>query len=174
VFSPAYVRRQKRTIRKTGVIAVRYEYIDSFVDSAQTVMEGVISTAVTRGRITLEDSLSARGISATVFLVGSVDGRVVLDLEPPVARKIAAAMNNEECERVDHIVLDTICELTNIIIGKAITALNNKGFRFRPSPPCFFVGEKVYFGLEALSISLVTEWGDLCIKAAIRDRTVLN
>lgn len=153
---------------------MRYEYIDSFVDSAQTVMEGVISSGIRRGRITLEDSLSARGISATIFLVGSVDGRVVLDLEPAVAKKIAGSMNNVEFDSVDHLVLDTICELTNIIIGKAVTALNNKGFRFRPSPPCFFIGEKVYFGLEALSISLSTEWGELYIKAAIRDKTAMN
>ena len=153
---------------------MRYEYIDTFVDSAQMVMEGVISSAIRRGRITLEDSLCARGISATIFLVGSVDGRVVLDVDPSVARKIAGTMNDAECERVDQLVLDTICELTNIIIGKAVTVLNNKGFRFRPSPPCFFVGEKVYFGLEAMSISLGTEWGELYIKAAIREKTVLN
>ncbi len=153
---------------------MRFDYISSFVDSAENVMEGIISSGIRRGEITLEDSLFARGISATIFLVGSVDGRVVLDLEPSVAKKIAGSMNNVEFDRVDHLVLDTICELTNIIIGKAVTALNNKGFRFRPSPPCFFIGEKVYFGLEALSISLSTEWGELYIKAAIKERTGFN
>jgi len=151
------------------VIIVRLEYISSFVDSAQNVMESVVPTGITRGGITLMDSLSAHGISATVFLVGGVDGRVVLDLEPDVAKKIAGFMNNSEFDRVDHLVLDTICELANIIIGKAVTTLNTKGFRFRPSPPCFFMGEKTYHGLEAACISLSTDWGDVRIQAAIKE-----
>jgi CheY-specific phosphatase CheX len=153
---------------------MRYEYINSFVDSAQTVMESIMPSDIRRGGITLQDSLLARGISATIFLVGGVDGRVVLDLEPPVARKIAGLMNNAEFDHVDHLVLDTICELTNIIIGKAVTSLNNMGFRFRPSPPCFFVGTKEYHGLESLCISLATEWGEMRIQAAIRDMTGIN
>jgi CheY-specific phosphatase CheX len=153
------------------VIVVRLEYISSFVDSAQNVMESVIPTVINRGGITLMDSLSAQGISATIFLVGGVEGRVVLDLEPPVAKKIAGFMNNAEFERVDHLVLDTICELTNIIIGKAVTCLNNKGFRFRPSPPCFFMGKKTYHGLEAVCICLSTDWGDMRIQAAIKENT---
>jgi CheY-specific phosphatase CheX len=153
---------------------MRYEYINSFVDSAQTVMESIVPFDVRRGGITLQNSLSANGISATIFLVGGVDGRIVLDLEPPVAKKIAGFMNDVEFERVDHLVLDTICELTNIIIGKAVTSLNNMGFRFRPSPPCFFVGKKVYYGLVALCICLSTEWGDVRIYAAIREIAGIN
>ncbi len=147
---------------------MRLEYINSFVDSAQNVMESVIPTVIKRGAITLQDSLSSHGISATIFLVGSVDGRIVIDLEPAVAKKIAGLMNHLEFERVDHLVLDTICELSNIIIGKAVTSLNNKGFRFRPSPPCYFMGEKTYHGLEAVCIPLSTDWGDIRIQAAIK------
>lgn len=148
---------------------MRLEYINSFVDSVQNVMEGVIPTVITRGAITLRDSLEARGISATIFLVGGVDGRVVLDLEPAVAKKIAGFMNNSEFDRIDHLVLDTICELANIIMGNAVTSLNNKGFRFRPSPPSYFMGEKIYHGLEAACISLSTDWGDIRVQAAIKE-----
>jgi len=149
---------------------VRLEYINSFVDSAQNVMESVVPTVINRGGITLMDSLSARGISATIFLVGGVEGRIVLDLEPPIAE----FMNSVEFERVDHLVLDTICELTNIIIGNAVTSLNNKGFRFRPSPPCFFMGKKTYHGLEAACICLFTDWGDMRIQAAIKENSEIH
>ncbi|MHB8882398.1 MAG: chemotaxis protein CheX [Thermodesulfovibrionales bacterium] len=150
---------------------MRLDYISSFVDSAQNVMEGILPTAITRGEITLMDSLSIRDISATIFLVGGVDGRVVLDLEKPAAKRIAGFMNNAEFDSIDHLVLDTICELNNIIIGKAITSLNDKGYRFKPSPPCFFIGEKRYFGLEAVCINLTTDWGSMRIQAAITERT---
>ena len=148
---------------------MRLEYINSFVDSAQNVMESLVPTGITRGSITLKDSLSVQDISATIFLLGAIDGRIALDLERPVAKKVAGLMNNLEFARVDHLVIDTICELTNIIIGKAVTSLNNKGFIFRPSPPCFFMGEKTYPGLEAMCICLSTGWGDIRIQAAIKE-----
>jgi CheY-specific phosphatase CheX len=147
------------------------EYINSFVDSAQDVMETLVPTAITRGEVTLTDSLSIQDISAMIFLVGGIDGRIALDLEQPVAKKIAGFMNNVEFAHVDHLVLDTICELTNIIIGKAVTSLNNKGFRFKPSPPCFFMGEKTYHGLEAMCICLSTEWGNIRVQAAIIEKS---
>ena len=143
---------------------MRYDYINSFVDSAERVMENYMPTKIQRGTVTLKDSITAQGISATIFLVGSVDGRVVLDVEPLTAKKIAGHMNGREFDRLEHLVLDTICELTNVIIGKAITSLNNKGFRFRPSPPCFFIGKKIYPGIETLCICLSSEWGEMNIQ----------
>lgn len=149
---------------------MRFDYINPFVDSVQNVLQGIIRSDIKRSSITLNDSLSARGISVTIFLAGSIEGRVVLDIEPKFAKKIAAFLNGIEFDRIDHLAIDTICEITNIIIGKAITSLNNKGFRFKPSPPCFFIGEKTYHGLESLCINLSTEWGEIRIQAAIRER----
>jgi len=149
---------------------VRLEYINSFADAAQSIMEGVLPTAVKRKGISLKDSLSVQDISATIFMVGGIDGRIALDMERPVATKIAGFMNNAEFKGVDSLVLDTICELTNIIIGKAVTSLNNRGFRFKPSPPYFFIGPKTYHGLEAVCICLATDWGDIRVQAAIREK----
>ena len=129
---------------------MRCDYINPFVDSAQAVLKNFIPTAVEKGSFSLKDSFTAEGVSATVFLSGNVEGRVLLDMEPQLARKIAGRMNDMEFDHLDHLALDTICELTNIIIGKAVTLLNNKGFRFKTSPPCFFIGKKQLCGLESL------------------------
>ena len=149
---------------------MRFDYINSFADSAQQVIAAVVPTEINRGSITLMDSISADGVSATIFLVGKVDGRIVLDLEPTTAKKIAGIMNDKEFIALDHLVIDTICELTNMIIGKAVTALNNRGFQFRPSPPCFFIGSKKISNIEALCIRLTTGWGDMRIQAAVTEK----
>jgi CheY-specific phosphatase CheX len=149
---------------------MRLEYIGSFADSAQLILEDCIHTPIRKGPIRLQDSFSATGISATVFMAGGVEGQMVLDLEPGLARKIAGIMNGTEFSRLDHLAIDTICELANMIIGKAVTLLNNKGFKFRTSPPCFFVGEKTCTGLESMCVSLSTEWGDAKIHTAIKDK----
>lgn len=153
---------------------MRFEYINPFVDSAQGVLKGLIPSFIERRPVTLNDTISTNGISATVFLAGSVEGLVVLDLEPRLAKKIAGFMNGIEFDRINHLAIDTICEITNIIIGKAVTLLNNKGFRFRPSPPYFFIGEKTYHGFESLCISLSTEWGDIKIQASIHERNKIS
>jgi CheY-specific phosphatase CheX len=153
---------------------MRYEYINSFVDSAKHVMENYIPTEIRAGKLTLKDCIIAQGISATVFLVGSVDGRVVLDVAPLTAKKIASHLNGRDFDRLEHLVLDTICEITNIIIGNAITSLNNKGFHFRPSPPCFFIGKKMFPDLETLCICLSSDWGDINIQVAVRENPDMN
>ncbi len=149
---------------------MRLEYIASFAESAQRILEDCVHTPIRRGPVTLRGSLSASGISATVFMAGAVEGQMVLDLEPELAKKIANIMNGIEFTRLDHLALDTICELTNMIIGKAVTILNNKGFKFKTSPPCFFIGEKTCSDLESMCVSLSTEWGDARIQTAIKDR----
>ncbi len=153
---------------------MRYEYINSFVDSAKRVMENYIPIEIRTGTVTLQDSILAQGISATIFLVGSVDGRVVLDVDPVTAKKIASHLNGRDFDRLEHLVLDTICEITNIIIGNAVTRLNNKGFHFRPSPPCFFIGKKKLPGLESLCIRLSSDWGDINIQVAVQEDLDMN
>lgn len=149
---------------------MRFDYINPFVDSAENVLKSFIGTNIIKSSITLKDSLTASGISITIFLSGVVEGRVVLDIEPNLAKRIAGLINGIEFDRLDHLAIDTICEISNIIIGKAVTLLNNKGFKFRPSPPSFFIGEKTYHGLESLCIILSTPWGDIRIQASIRDK----
>jgi chemotaxis protein CheX len=149
---------------------MRVEYISPFVESAHDVLKNLIRTTIEKGSFILKDSLTAEGVSATVFLSGNVEGRVLLDIEPQLAIKIAGRMNDMEFDRLDHLAVDTICELTNMIIGQAVTLLNNKGFRFKTSPPCFFIGKKQLYGLESLCISLFTEWGEVKIQAAIKER----
>lgn len=149
---------------------MRQEYINPFVDSAQNVLEGILPSSIRRSSLLLNDSLSATGLSATIFLAGAVEGRVVLDLEPAVAKKIAETMNGVTFEGMNALAIDTICELTNIIIGKAVTTLNKKGFQFRSSTPSYFIGEKTFYGLESLCITLQTVWGEIKIQTALKDK----
>ena len=147
---------------------MRLEYIGPFADSAHDVLEIYIPN-IEKGDINLEESLATTGLSATITLKGSADGRTVIDLEPELAKKIAGAMNGMEFEQLDDLAIDTICELTNIIIGRAITTLNNRGFKLKTSTPAFFIGKKVLHGAESVCISLKTEFGDVKIMLALED-----
>jgi len=149
---------------------MRVEYINPFVEAAYSVLGSFIPHEVRHGAIGLSESISAKGFSATVFLTGKVEGRVVIDLDQRLARHIAGLLNGMTFEELNHLAIDTICEIANIIIGKAVTSLNNSGFNFKTSPPCFFIGEKTCHGLEAICIPLHTKWGEIRIQAAIREK----
>ena len=155
---------------------MRLEYISPFIVSARDVLNFFVHSYIKSSLIVLKDSLSVSGISITTFLSGGVEGRVVLDIEPLLAKKLANIINGTRFNRIDYLTIDTICEITNIIIGKAITLLNDRGFSVRLSTPFFYIGEKTYNDLESLCINLTTKWGDIRIQANIqeRDNTIVD
>jgi chemotaxis protein CheX len=58
-------------------------------------------------------------------------------------------MNYEEFETFNSLAKSTIAELANIIVGKAITILNDNGYHFKTTPPVLLEGGKV----ESLDLS---------------------
>ena len=143
-------------------------YVDAFADATRDIIETLMPVTVDRKGSSKHKFLVAEGISAMIHLSGSMDGCVILDIEQDVAKSIAGFMNGCKFEKLDDLAIDTICELTNIIVGRAVTNLNNVGQKFKSSPPCFFRGKKTY-PFENTSISLGTSWGDVCIKVALRE-----
>ncbi len=159
--------------KQEGVV-MGFEYITPFVDSTQSVIESLISSTVKRSAIILKDSLDTNGISATFYLSGSIEGRIVLDIEPELAKKIAGFMNGMRFDQLDNLAVDTICELVNIILRKTVLILNSRGFRLKVSPPYYFIGEKICSGLESICISLITKWGNVRILAAVNEKKGFN
>ncbi len=149
---------------------MRLEYISPFIVSARDVLNFFMHSNIKSSLIVLKDSLSVSGISVTTFLSGGVEGKVVLEIDPLFAKKLAGIINGTRLNRIDHLTIDTICEITNIIIGKAITSLNNRGLSFQSSTPFFYIGERTYHDLESLCINLTTKWGDIKIQACIQER----
>lgn len=149
---------------------MRFECISPFVISAHEVLKDFLHSNFKKCSITQKDSISVSGISITTFIYGGIEGRIVLDIEPSLAKKIAGFVNCTQFDYIDYLAIDTICEITNIIIGNAITSLNNKGFILQPSTSYFFIGEKTYHDLESLCIIFTTKWGDIKIHASIEER----
>jgi chemotaxis protein CheX len=80
-------------------------------------------------------------------------------------------MNNKSFNSVQPLVLDSIAELVNMIMGKALTILNDKGFNFRLTPPMVFTGNAVVqstIHLETLVVPFTTDYGEFIINVAVR------
>ena len=74
----------------------------------------------------------------------------------------------------EEVARETVCELANMVIGSAITALNDQGFEFRIHPPQVHTGEtgeKSTEDQEALVMCFDTARGNVFMNIAMRYNT---
>lgn len=157
---------------KGRVKAMRVDYIDPFVESASEVLREILDVEVEKGSFTLErGALPKEGFAVSFGLVGDVEGTVLFDFSEKTAMKIAGRMNEGEFDTVQPLVMDSMAELANIIIGRSVTLLNNRGFDFRLTPPSMYWGKELKFcsfNMESLVIPVVTAYGNLTVSVALR------
>lgn len=151
---------------------MRLDYINPFVDATHNILEDVFKMPVRKGKLSLRgEPVASKGIVVVIGLTGDAEGRVLFDMEPDTAVKIACVMNNKGFNFVQPMVLDSIAELVNMIMGKALTILNDKGFNFRLTPPMVFTGNAVVQStvhLETLVVPFTTDYGEFIINVAVR------
>jgi chemotaxis protein CheX len=104
-------------------------------------------------------------------LTGEIEGRVILDLEPQTAVRVASHYAGAPLPESDSLIKETIFELANQVVGNAISALNDQGFHFRVHPPMLVTdeeGSKTSEDVEALIICFETSLGDVYMNVALR------
>jgi CheY-specific phosphatase CheX len=105
-----------------------------------------------------EEAYRRKGVAAIVTIKGDIEGRIILDLAPEVAMRMAARLAGAEVPESEQVVRETVCELANMVIGNSVTLLNDQGFRFKVFPP------EVHTNPEGLASSLDTEAMVLCFE----------
>ena len=153
---------------------MQLEQIRPFVDSAQTILGRVVDETVRTGRLHLQETPApCRGVAAIVGLAGEVEGRVILDMDPETALRLAGRMNGEPMAGLTPLAQDTLGELVSMMAGRAVTTLHDRGFHIQPTPALVLVGENMTVttpgpALEALVIPLTTGLGEVVVNVAVR------
>jgi chemotaxis protein CheX len=115
---------------------MRMELIQPFINAADAVLSESLQSMAKIGDVSMEEETYRRkGIAAMIKIEGDIEGRVIFDLDPPTAAKIAGHFAGGPVEESDSLVRETVCELANQVIGNAVTSLNDSGMRFKISPP---------------------------------------
>ncbi|MGE5582301.1 MAG: chemotaxis protein CheX [Bacillota bacterium] len=117
------------------------------------------------------DDIISYGVSSIITFMGKIRGRLVLDMDPELALKIAGNINSEEYKTAKDInVLTSISELNNIVAGHANTYLNNNySLGLRLAPPVVFTGKKPIICIPKItseSIDCYTKFGRLRVNVA--------
>jgi len=118
-----------------------------------------------------EEAYRRKGVAALVWVTGDIEGRIIFDLDPGTAGRIAARFSGTEVPESDELVREAVCEMANQTIGNAITALNNQGFHFRVHPPVLHTADHGPRGsedTEALVICFETIAGNVFMNIALR------
>jgi chemotaxis protein CheX len=151
---------------------MKSEYIHPFVEAAIKVLEDSTGTVVRRGLVSLRASpVPTMGIASVIGILGDAEGRLLLDLSRETACRLASRMNDIRIDAFDELVTSTINEVVNMIGGRAVSDLVNKGHRLDITPPTLFSGTELEVSntqLENIIIPLETEYGPVTINIAFR------
>jgi chemotaxis protein CheX len=144
---------------------MKMDLIQPFIGALDAVLAELTGTPVNILDVTMEeDGYQRKGFAAVVVFEGQIEGRVVLDVDPKVAAKVASTMTGGDTDVSEPIVPEAVCELANMVIGNAVTQLNDHGSQFKVLPPFMLSGEqgeKLGRDTEATVLSFHTSAGDV-------------
>lgn len=151
---------------------MRMELIQPFINAADAVLAEGLNSSIRVNDVTMaEEAYRRKGIAAVVTVAGDIEGRIILDLETATAVKIATMLGAGDLSETDQLVRETICELANLVIGNAITSLNDQGYKFKINPPELHSSAEGLQGTEdteALILCFGTPIGDVFMNVAMR------
>ena len=64
-----------------------------------------------------EEAYRRKGVAAEILFTGDNEGRIILDLAPDTAVRVASHFAGSEVQESDDLIRETVCELANQITG---------------------------------------------------------
>jgi chemotaxis protein CheX len=151
---------------------MKMELIQPFINAADAVLAQGLKSPTSIGNLSMEqEAYRRKGVAAVISLTGDIEGRIVFDLDPEAAVRVASCFAGTELPESDELVRETVCELANQVTGNAVTALNDQGFHFRVHPPVLHTsdhGPVSSEDTEALVICFETASGSVFMNIALR------
>ncbi len=151
---------------------MRMELIQPFINAADAVLAETLNCTTRMADVAMEvEAYRRKGVAAIVVIQGDIEGRVIFDLDPQTAAQVASALSGAPLDDSAALVRETVCELANLVIGNAVTTLNDQGFRFKINPPEIHSAESGMANTEdteALVMSFDTPSGSVFMNIAMR------
>ena len=110
---------------------MRLELIQPFINSADAVFADALHCPTRVDGLSMDEQRYQRkGMAALVAISGEIEGRVIVDIEPETALRVARQLAGEELAASDELVRETVCELANIVCGYVLSkSEQERGFK---------------------------------------------
>lgn len=151
---------------------MKMELIQPFINAADAVLAETLQSPTRIGDVSMDEQTYRRkGVASLVTIKGDIEGRIIFDLDAPTAARVASRLAGGPMPESDETARETVCELANMVIGSAVTALNDQGFQFKVYPPVVHtdeLGEKSSEDQESLVMCFDTGSGNVFMNIAMR------
>lgn len=122
---------------------MRMDLIQPFIGSLDAVLAEMMKAPANIADMTMEeDGYRRKGTAAVVEFKGQIEGRIILDMDPAAAAYVAGLLAGAEVDPAEPMASEAVCELANMVIGNAVTQLNDRGFQFKVLPPSVLTEEQ--------------------------------
>jgi chemotaxis protein CheX len=153
---------------------MKMELIQPFINAADAVLAETLQSPTRVGDLTMdEDAYRRKGVASLVTIKGEIEGRIIFDMDPVTAARVATRLAGSPMPASDEVARETVCELANMVIGSAVTTLNDQGFQFKVSPPVVHsdeLGEKSSEDQEALVMCFDSAGSRVFMNVALKYR----
>jgi chemotaxis protein CheX len=150
---------------------MKMQLIQPFISAADAVLAEALHGPTAVSHLSMdEDGLPNQGVAALIAIRGEIEGRVILVMGAATATQIASTLAGSEVQKSDQVVHETVCELANMVIGNAVTLLNDRGYKFKVYPPEIHTDENALRGsadTEAIAIAIETRAGRIFLNIAM-------
>jgi chemotaxis protein CheX len=157
---------------------MKMELIQPFINAADAVLSQGLQSPMSIENLSMEEEAYRRkGVAAMIELSGDIEGRIIFDLAPKTAARVASHFAGTELPESDELVCEAVCELANQVIGNAVATLNDQGFHFRVHPPALHTSEqgaKSTEDTEALVLCFDTSDGSVFMNIALRYHSAMK
>ena len=76
---------------------MKMELIQPFINATDAVLSEMLECATSIGDVSMEEETYRRkGVAAVVSIQGDIEGRVIFDLDPPTAVRVASRLAGTE------------------------------------------------------------------------------
>jgi chemotaxis protein CheX len=151
---------------------MKMELIQPFINAADAVLSETLACPINISDISMDqEAYRRRATAALVEISGDIEGRVIFDVEDAAAMKVANTLSGIEMAHDPQLVRETVAELANLVIGNAVTSLNDQGFRFKVHPPVEHAAATGFQGsenIEALVMDFTSSAGSVVMNVAIQ------
>ena len=156
---------------------MKAEFINPFVGAAYDIIKMVTQTQASKGELALANSpIRGNEVNVVIGVTGDLAGQIILSMSEATALTFASKMlMNLATESFNELAKSAICELGNMILGNAVTALGDKGYFCNLTPPTLFIGKDVVVSTQVLRflvVPLETEFGAITINVALQEKPV--
>lgn len=153
---------------------MKAEFINPFVGAAYDVIKKVAKIEATKGELALANSpIRGNEVNVVIGVTGDLTGQIIFCLSEATALVFASKMlMNLTTDSLNELAKSAICEMANIILGNAVTALGERGYFCNLTPPALLIGKDVIVSTQVLKflvIPLETKEGRITINVALQE-----